>query len=82
MEPSSKQIACVMNQMEISPNDTLYVYATMDVVFIIVGYWTLSSCGYHDPNKVKLVQGNLDEWNECGGELGFGELNEEDARLF
>jgi len=68
--------------MGISPDDTLYVYATNGCGFYHRAYWTLSSCGYHDPKKVKLVQGSLDEWKECGGELEFGELNEDDARLF
>lgn len=82
MKPSSKMFACAMDQMGISPNDTLYVYATNGCGFYHRAYWTLSSCGYHDPNKVKLIQGSLDEWKECGGELEYGELTEDDPRLF
>eukprot|EP00571_Detonula_confervacea_P004662 CAMPEP_0172331680 /NCGR_PEP_ID=MMETSP1058-20130122/62050_1 /TAXON_ID=83371 /ORGANISM="Detonula confervacea, Strain CCMP 353" /LENGTH=338 /DNA_ID=CAMNT_0013048949 /DNA_START=168 /DNA_END=1184 /DNA_ORIENTATION=+ len=82
MKPTSQLFACAMDQMGISPDDTLYVYATNGCGFYHRAYWTLSSCGYHDPEKVKLVQGSLDEWKECGGELEHGELNEDDERLF
>ena len=81
MKPSSKLFASAMDQMGISPSDTLYVYATDDCAFYHRAYWTLRSCG-HDPSLVKLVQGNLKEWKECGGELEEGQLAEEDDRLF
>ena len=45
--------------------------------------WTLSSCGFHDPGKVKLLQGCLDEFRERGGEVEEGKLVDgEDHRLF
>ncbi|KAL7498147.1 hypothetical protein ACHAWT_009671 [Skeletonema menzelii] len=81
MKPSSKLFASAMDQMGISPSDTLYVYATKDCAFHHRAYWTLRSCG-HDPSLVKLVQGSLNEWEECGGELEEGQLPEEDERLF
>lgn len=68
--------------MGISPEDTLYVYATGGCGFYHRAYWTLSSSGYHDPSKVKLVQGSLEEWKEIGGELEHGELSVDDERLF
>jgi len=68
--------------MGISPEDTLYVYGTKGCAFYHRSYWTLASCGYHDPSKVKLIMGSLDEWKECGGELENEVLNEDDARLF
>lgn len=82
MKPSPKLFASAMDQMGISPNDTLYVYATNGCGFYHRAYWTLASCGFHDPSKVKLVQGSLDEWRECGGELEVGVLNDDDYRLF
>lgn len=82
MKPSRKMFASAMDQMGISPSDTLYVYATNDCAFYHRAYWTLRSCG-HDPALVKLVQGNLDEWKESGGELEEGDLVEgDDKRLF
>uniref|UniRef100_A0A7S2P702 Rhodanese domain-containing protein n=1 Tax=Skeletonema marinoi TaxID=267567 RepID=A0A7S2P702_9STRA len=81
MKPSSKMFASAMDQMGILPSDTLFVYATNDCAFYHRAYWTLRSCG-HDPALVKLVQGSLDEWKECGGELEEGQLGEEDERLF
>lgn len=82
MMPPSKLFACAMDQMGVSPDDTLYVYATNGCGFYHRAYWTLSSCGYHDPSKVKLIQGSLDGWKESGGELEHGELNVDDKRLF
>ncbi|KAL7533634.1 hypothetical protein ACHAXR_005357 [Thalassiosira sp. AJA248-18] len=82
MKPSSTLFSCAMDQMGISPEDVLYVYATNGCGFYHRAYWTLASCGFHDPDKVKLIQGSLDEWKGCGGELELGELKEDDARLF
>ena len=81
MKPSSKLFASAMDRMGISPSDTLYVYATNDCAFYHRAYWTLRSCG-HDPTLVKLVQGNLSEWKENGGELEEGKLADDDERLF
>ena len=82
MKPSRKMFASAMDQMGITPSDTIYVYATNDCAFYHRAYWTLRSCG-HDPALVNLVQGNLDEWKENGGELEEGELVEgDDKRLF
>lgn len=81
MKPSAKLFASAMDQMGILPSDTLYVYATDDCAFYHRAYWTLRSCG-HDPALVKLVQGSLTEWKECGGELEEGQLAEDDERLF
>jgi thiosulfate/3-mercaptopyruvate sulfurtransferase len=81
MKPSTKMFASAMDQMGISPSDTLYVYATNDCAFYHRAYWTLRSCG-HDPTLVKLVQGSLQEWKECGGDLEEGQLVEDDERLF
>ena len=82
MKPSSKLFACAMDQMGITPSDNLYVYATKGCGFFHRAYWTLASCGYHDPSKVKLMQGSLDEWKESGGELENEALEEDDPRLF
>ena len=82
MKPSSKLFACAMDQMGITPSDNLYVYATKGCGFFHRAYWTLASCGYHDPSKVKLLQGSLDEWKESGGELENEALKEDDPRLF
>jgi len=82
MKPSSKLFACTMDRMGITPDDTLYVYGTPGCGFNHRAYWTLSSTGYHDPSKVKLIQGSLDEWKECGSELEYGELKDDDTRLF
>ena len=82
MKPSSKLFACTMDRMGISPDDTLYVYGTPGCGFNHRAFWTLSSTGYHDPSKVKLIQGSLDEWKEFGGELDFAELKDDDTRLF
>jgi len=81
MKPSPKLFACAMDQMGIVPSDTIYVYATNDCGFYHRAYWTLRSCG-HDPALVKLVQGSLTEWKDCGGELEEGQLGEDDERLF
>ena len=59
----------------------MYVKATEGCGAAHRAYWTLRSCG-HDPRKVKLVQGSLEEWRECGGELEHGELENGDGRLF
>ena len=82
MLPSSKLFACTMDKMGISPDDTLYVYGTPGCGFIHRAYWTLSSTGYHNPSRVKLLQGSLDEWKDCGGELDYEELKDDDTRLF
>mmetsp|Transcript_14808 Transcript_14808/g.31912 ORF Transcript_14808/g.31912 Transcript_14808/m.31912 type:complete len:414 (-) Transcript_14808:274-1515(-) len=84
MKPTPETFARAMDRMSIAPNDTLYVYAaTKNCIGYHRAYWTLSNCGYHDPEKVKLVQGSLDAWEECGGEIERGELIEgEDERLF
>lgn len=82
MKPSAELFARAMDRMSISPEDTLYVYGTNGCGFNHRAYWTLSSCGYHDPSRVKLVQGSLDEWKERGGELEHGKLSDDDERLF
>ena len=81
MKPTTTMFASAMDQMGISPSDTLYVYATNDCAFYHRAYWTLRSCG-HNPALVKLMQGSLNEWKECGGELEEGQLAEDDERLF
>jgi len=73
MKPSFPLFAHAMDRMDISPQDNLYVYATDGCAFIHRAYWTLAFCGYHDPQRVKLVQGSLKEWTEHGGELEYGE---------
>ena len=80
MKPSPKMFASAMDRMGITPDDTLYVYGTEGCGFYHRAYWTLSSCGYHDPEKVKLVQGSLDEWRECGGTLEYGDLAGDDEQ--
>ena len=83
MKPTAKQFAVAMDRMKISPGDTIYVYATKGCGFYHRAYWTLSSCGFHDPGKVKLLQGCLDEFRERGGEVEEGKLVDgEDHRLF
>ena len=82
MKPSSKLFACTMDRMGISPDDTLYVYGTPGCGFNHRAYWTLSSTGYHNPSRVKLIQGSLDEWKDCDGELDYEELKDDDMRLF
>jgi len=82
MKPLAETFARAMDRMGIFPDDTLYVYATKGCSMYHRAYWTLSSCGYHDPAKVKLVQGSLDEWAEEGGELEHGEIEEGVGRLF
>lgn len=82
MKPSSKLFASAMDQMGVSAEDALYVYATDGCGFYHRAYWTLASCGFHNPERVKLIQGSLDEWKESGGQLEDGELKDDDARLF
>jgi thiosulfate/3-mercaptopyruvate sulfurtransferase len=68
--------ARAMDRMNISPEDVLYIYATDGCAFVHRAYWTFAFCGYHDPKKVKLVQGSLKEWKEHGGELEYGVLQD------
>lgn len=83
MKPSSKMFAIAMDRMNISSNDTIYVYGTNNCAFYHRTYWTIANNNYHNPSKVKLIQGSLDEWKECGGELEYDTLDEErDERLF
>lgn len=76
MKPTSKQFSLAMDLMNITPSNTLYVYGNNSHR----AYWTLQSG--HDPNKVKLIQGSLDEWKLHGGKLDYTELNHDDERLF
>lgn len=76
MKPSFPLFAHAMDLMNISPENVLYIYATEGCAFIHRAYWTFAFCGYHDPQKVKLVQGSLKEWKEHGGELEEGELQD------
>ena len=76
MKPTSKQFSLAMDLMNITPSNTLYVYGNNSHR----AYWTLQSG--HDPNKVKLIQGSLDEWKLHGGKLDYTELNQDDERLF
>ncbi|KAL3772774.1 hypothetical protein ACHAW5_007283 [Stephanodiscus triporus] len=69
MRPSSTTFARVMDRMGISPEDTVFVYALEGCAFAHRAYWTFAFAGYHDPCRVKLVQGSLDEWERCGGPL-------------
>jgi len=84
MKPTPKQFAITMDRMKISPEDTIYVYATSKGCgFYHRAYWTLSSCGFHDPARVKLMQGCLDEFRDRGGEVEGGKLVDgDDHRLF
>jgi thiosulfate/3-mercaptopyruvate sulfurtransferase len=82
MKPSTRLFAAAMDRIGVSPNDTLYVYANEGCGFYHRAYWTLRSSG-HDPKKVKLVQGSLEEWKANGGELEYGEVEDgKDSRLF
>lgn len=85
MKPTPEAFARAMDRMGIAPEDEIYVYAKeRDSIGHLRAYWTLSHCGYHDPARVWLVQGCLDEWIEAGGrELDREELKDgEDGRLF
>ncbi|KAL7549295.1 hypothetical protein ACHAWF_012563 [Thalassiosira exigua] len=82
MKPPARMFAHAMDRMGIRPQDTIYVYASEGCGFYHRAYWTLSSCGYHDPDRVKLMQGSLGEWKANGGELEMGELADDDPRLF
>jgi thiosulfate/3-mercaptopyruvate sulfurtransferase len=82
MRPSSTMFARAMDRMGISPEDTVYVYATEGCAFAHRAYWTFAFGGYHDPRRVKLVQGSLDEWVRCGGMLEREAILEGDRRLF
>ena len=81
MKPPQKVFSLAMDQMGITPDDTLYVYASEGCGFVHRAYWTLRSCG-HNPEKVRLVQGSFKEWKECEGKLEYEELTEGDGRLF
>jgi thiosulfate/3-mercaptopyruvate sulfurtransferase len=87
MMPSKALFARAMDRMGISPEDVVYVYATDGCAFAHRAYWTFAFGGYHDPRRVKLVQGGLDEWERCGGVLdrdaiAEGGIDGGDERLF
>jgi thiosulfate/3-mercaptopyruvate sulfurtransferase len=79
MKPTSKQFSLAMDLMNISSDNTLYIYANKGCGFVHRAYWTFRSG--HDPNKVKLVQGSLDEWEDNGGRLEYTELKDSDDRM-
>lgn len=79
MKPTPKQFSVAMDILNITPDNTLYVYANNGCGFAHRAFWTLSS--FHDPNKVKLVQGGLDEWKSNGGIMEDTELSQDDSRL-
>ncbi|KAL3794203.1 hypothetical protein ACHAWO_010207 [Cyclotella atomus] len=79
MKPSGHQFSVAMDILNITPGNTLYVYANNGCGFAHRAYWTLSS--FHDPSKVKLVQGSLEEWKSNGGALDDAELDEDDERM-
>ena len=66
-----------MDLMKITPTDTLYIYANNNCKFSHRAYWTFAS--FHDPTKVKLLQGSLDEWESLGGKLDLDELNDDNV---
>jgi thiosulfate/3-mercaptopyruvate sulfurtransferase len=68
-----------MDLLNITPENTLYVYANNNCGFVHRAFWTISS--FHDPIKVKLVQGSLDEWKSNGGSLDDTELDEDDENM-
>ena len=87
MRPSPALFARAMDRMGISPEDVVYVYASEGCAFAHRAYWTFAFGGYHDPRRVKLVQGSLDEWQICGGALDReaiveGGIDGGDVRLF
>jgi thiosulfate/3-mercaptopyruvate sulfurtransferase len=80
MKPNTQQFSIAMDLMQITPSDTLYIYANQGCAFAHRAYWTFTS--FHDPKKVKLVQGSLEEWELQGGVLDTTELSNDDERLF
>jgi thiosulfate/3-mercaptopyruvate sulfurtransferase len=74
MKPTSRLFAYVMDIMDICPQDTIYIYATAGCAFVHRTYWTFAYTGYHDPKKVKLIQGSLDEWKQCNGPIDHEEI--------
>jgi thiosulfate/3-mercaptopyruvate sulfurtransferase len=82
MRPSSSIFARVMDRMGICPEDTVYVYGANGCAYAHRAYWTFAFGGYHDPSRVRLVQGSLDEWDRCGGPLDRDALIEGDGRVF
>lgn len=69
MKPTATLFALAMESMGVRPMDTVYVYAMDNCAFVHRAYWTFAYTGYHDPRKVKLVQGSLEEWDRWGGPL-------------
>ena len=82
MRPSSVVFARAMDRMGICPQDTIYVYGANGCAYAHRAYWTFAFGGYHDPRRVRLVQGSLDEWDRCGGPLDRDAIIEGDRRVF
>lgn len=76
MLPTSNQFAAVMDHYQISNKDHIFIYARKGV-FFTPRIWFLFRAFGHDPSKIHLIQGSLEEWIEKGGpvEEGYREVS-------
>jgi len=63
--------SALMDTYSIQNSDHIIIFARKGVIFTPRMWFLFKSMG-HDPSKIHLLQGSLEEWKESGGDLETG----------
>ena len=66
MLPPSNIFSAVMDHFHVSEEDHIFIYARESVIFTPRTWFIFRAFG-HDPAKIHLIQGSLEEWIGLGG---------------
>jgi len=68
MLPTKELFAATMDALHITKNDHIIIYGKEGTVFTPRTWFLFKTMG-HDPSKIHLMQGSLEQWIEAGGEV-------------
>lgn len=71
MFPPKTLFSAIMDTYNIQNSDHIIIYARKGVIFTPRMWFLFKSMG-HDPAKIHMLQGSLDEWIEAGGDVEIG----------
>eukprot|EP00559_Dactyliosolen_fragilissimus_P005134 CAMPEP_0184857904 /NCGR_PEP_ID=MMETSP0580-20130426/3047_1 /TAXON_ID=1118495 /ORGANISM="Dactyliosolen fragilissimus" /LENGTH=245 /DNA_ID=CAMNT_0027353767 /DNA_START=485 /DNA_END=1218 /DNA_ORIENTATION=- len=68
MMPPKELFAALMDEYDIRNPDHIIIYGRETCIFLPRTWFLFRSLG-HDPGKIHLMQGSLEEWIDAGGEI-------------
>jgi thiosulfate/3-mercaptopyruvate sulfurtransferase len=72
MLPSPTLLATALDAMGIRPTDHVIIYGRQGSLFTARVWFTLHVVGGHDPTRLGLLQGSLEDWKDAGGPIEEG----------